>query len=363
MTLYNNNNIIDKPQYIEEPKNTRSRSLSKNRNNTNENFKSEKAEVYFSEKTVERQPRSRSKSGFRYNSKSTSNLNKSRSRSKIKYIPTKIIDKEQDDLILKDRIKLVESKIRPQVVYDKEMFTQMKYQQEKLSSTLPPEWKYEGSNSKSSNEDPNNKYANSNSKNRNLPGSPKKNPKTNYVISYDRNLKPETIHEKSKEKTHHAKSKTRSRVDSRRNSERPSHNNEINNIHPKNDREKEVFEINEMKQNLRNYEENFNSTQPKSKVTAPSYIKPQFSMKENSVKSGKSIKAEINETGEFQRRESKQGHPSIMINNNLNIEQPQTAKIFHEDVSFKKQTTEKNETCENENLLSSFAPSERTKSK
>jgi hypothetical protein len=250
------------------------------------------------------------------------------------------------------------------------MFTQMKHQQEKLSSTLPPEWKYEGNNSKSSKEDNHNKSAISNSKNRNLAGTPK-NSKTNYVISYDRNFKPETIHEKSKEKTHHAKSKTHSRVGSRRNSERPSHKSEINNVYPKKDRDREEFEINHMKQNLSNNEENLGGTHPHSKfIPQPNtHVQPQFLMKENSVKSvksvksEKSIKGEINETGEFERRGSRQGHPPMMNNNNLNIEQPQTAKIFHEDVSFKKQTTEKNETIENENLLSSFAPSERTKSK
>jgi hypothetical protein len=284
--------------------------MPRSRSKTRENFKSEKTEVFFNNTGGRLDNQT-----IKTRSKSTSRLKTAaRSKSKIKYIPIKLSDPEQDCL-MNEKIRNAESKIRPHVVYDKEMFTQMKQQQENLNSTLPPEWKYEGNNSKT-----NSSY----SKNRSratTPDKTKTQPKINYAISYDRNFKPETIKEKSKERQQY-KSKTNSVVESRRNSERPP---------------------------LRNEETIKKETHLSQIHNSQTNTIPRMSIKESSVK-------DINETAEFERRGSKQEHLN-------NIYMGDSQGKLYEDVSFKKERTDRIDTKSEEPLLSSYAPSERTKSK
>jgi hypothetical protein len=102
-------------------------------------------------------------------------------------------------------IKNAESKIKSQVIYDRLMYKSSKHQKEIINSS--EEWKYD----KNNNSQYNNVSETNTPERRGL--------KKNYMISYDKSLKPEVIREKSKEKNHSKPSRRESEINKKNENE------------------------------------------------------------------------------------------------------------------------------------------------
>ncbi len=140
--------------------------------------------------------RSKSFSGNRIDRIVTKSKNKINNKSKLIKKHSNFSNDEDFNYNLKN----AESKIRSQVIYDRLMYKNVKQQKDRMNCNKPQEWRY----------DNHSQYSN---KSRTATPERKQN-KTNYMISYDKNLKPDLIREKSKEKN---MSKRPSRKESERN--------------------------------------------------------------------------------------------------------------------------------------------------
>ena len=137
-------------------------------------------EVYINKNNNQRKqkkPRSKSYNKFNQNSSRSHNLNLHKNAVLHTF-------SNSDDF--NQIIQNTESKIRPQVVHDKLIFKETQQQKDRINMRSPQEWRY--------NKD------NSSHHSRATTPEKKSNYKTNYMIGYDKNLKPEVIREKSKEK-------------------------------------------------------------------------------------------------------------------------------------------------------------------
>jgi hypothetical protein len=184
-----NGNLSNPNKYSENENEEFHKSLSQSK----ENFRPQKAEVYVlsdNDDNFVADNRTNSRSRFYRNEKILSNSSKKircRSKSRINYNNIEAAKNTE----MYDNLKYVESKIRPQIENDKNTHKNDKMLKsvEANEYNTHKEWKYkENSNSSKINID-NSVRANK-----------EKKQKVNYMISYDKNLKPEAIKEKFKEK-------------------------------------------------------------------------------------------------------------------------------------------------------------------
>jgi hypothetical protein len=269
-----------------------SRSLSKSR----EEYKHHNTEVVFVP-TAERNIK-RSKSKLRSKSKPRSksptiltnkNFNlkpKSKSKTNLRIVKNNLPVTEEDEL--NQNLKNVESKIKSQVIYDRYMHNAS----HRRNKNVQKEWRYQDNVS----------VSNHSSQTGDVSARGAKNKGVNYMISYDKNLKPETIKEKSKEKQ---------------------------------------VKKNTNKNNIYNAAKNIN----------PSIA----------------YSSHIAETANFneEKEEYSQKIKNLLYNNNNNISNSNSNRLsnkMNEDISFKKQKSISSREEDEAERLSSYAPSERTKS-
>lgn len=278
-------------------------------------------------------PVSRSKS--KPKNKSTNKINAPEIK---KLIPPKKSKKLQKDGLY-DNLKYVESKIRSQVIYDKHMHKNLKKQKDSHQDQYK-EWKYKENVEGSQRENI-----------QVLKLENKKN-KVNYMISYDKDFKPEEVREKSKDKinsSHRSKQEKLEKQGCSLRNETRGYSYEAPKI--KNDT------VNS--NSIQSKKSNSNQSQPNLYTRETANFNEE-NHQEVELRLGLGGIKKENE--EYTRKLQNVLYRNQMTNN------PNTVK--YEELSFKKDKSDEVQVLSSQNFnnedderLSSYAPSERTKSK
>jgi hypothetical protein len=185
---------------------------SKSKSRSKDNYRAGRTEVYFGKEDYcinNARSKSKPKQNDKYqrlntfggyskpkNNKKLAIPKQNKSAEKKKYVKPANYDN------FNEIVKKTESKIKHEVENDRNQFQASKMHKQRLSREIPKEWKYSEMAGKSN--------VNSHDASRiNTPDRLRPLARTNYMISYDREFKPEMIKEISKEKNNKSNNATR----------------------------------------------------------------------------------------------------------------------------------------------------------
>jgi hypothetical protein len=275
----------------------------RSRTKSKDDYKLSKAEIYIPDKNNKKGktiPFNRNHSRSNDKKRRNKNIKKMRGQTKdsfktrtnnVEHLPINHLyqtDRNIRDINRKLNLERVESKIKSMVLYDKSIHNQIKKQQhndsrrgkgffkldnkDSLDGNFE-EWKYNKNFLKSSNRNFNDSEQNFQRTIRS--GVDENNKKVDYFISYDKNLKPEMIREKSHEKP----SKTNKDSNEKRKIIEPKNLRNLENSNRENKageimNEPLTAKFNEEENRIRNEKQNENTYDNQSKLKENNYLNP-----------------------------------------------------------------------------------------